>query len=276
MSLNDTLRQKVDRIVLLDPESSSLRSMLEMLADRDEHSTYPPAIHQATRYYQASRKRVHWASQRFMNVVIGDPDTKQAWARLQVYLPGREAEDWPNIVVRLRDAPALFTVIKDAYGQLWRLGSTKAPSVPTLDVSVRECGWDLDKSRDRSGEGAVMTVKVLFQPKSPPIQLASVGLVFEGREHEALAMPTKLIERDHAETYDFFVPGAPVSQRLIHMGLDQGDGEGVGVQPRTLSEDEWPRARLHVVAGSFDFKTGEFLAPTPTRPLAARMYGSRR
>lgn len=136
--------------------------------------------------------------------------------------------------------------------------------MPALRVEVKHCEFD---SLDPRSIEAALAVHVLFRPCSPPIQLASVQLFFEGRYHEPVVDLPKRIERD--ETYKLlFRVGDSLATRWMIQGLNQGEGSG-----KAISEQEWPKAHLHIVAGALDFKTKPFLAPTPRKPLASRAQG---
>lgn len=133
----------------------------------------------------------------------------------------------------------------------------------SLEVNVRRCYWDEEHSRNT--RTTMIAVETVFHPVNPPIQLASVELFFEGRLHSATKVPTNLIERDHTETYHFQVGGASIGDRLIKMGLEQGEAPDLAA---AIREDQWDKAFLHIVAGASDFETESFLAPTPTMRLA--------
>ena len=154
-----------------------------------------------------------------------------------------------------------------------RAVSPQPQPAPALHVTVKRCRIDTENLGKY--QRSVLAVDVVFKPTSPPLQLASVSLVFEGTERAACAMPTTLIEREQAETFLFAVGGSSPGFRLVQMGLNQGEGVGAR-QGKTLTEAEWPKGQLHVVSGALDFFTEPFLSPTPTKPLAPDKAESQR
>jgi hypothetical protein len=117
VSLHDDLKKKIERIVLMHPESS----LLDYWTRFDESTPRAKdTILEATKKALAFGSKVRWCKGSMVNVVIGMPRTHDAWARIQTLLPLVQADKWPNTIVSRRENIEYYNNIIDAFESMWK------------------------------------------------------------------------------------------------------------------------------------------------------------
>ena len=116
VSIHDNLKKKLERIVLMHPASP----LLKYWTGFDESTARAePTIREATKKALAAGSKVRWCNGPILNCVIGQPNTHDAWARLQTQLPHIQADKWPNTIITRRTNPEYYGNIVDAFEAMW-------------------------------------------------------------------------------------------------------------------------------------------------------------
>ena len=116
VTLHDDLKKKIERVVLMHPESA----LLEYWTSFDGSTPRAePTIIEATTKALALGSAVRWCKGPMVNAVIGMPNTRDAWARIQTQLPLIQSDKWPNTIVQLRQNEEYYNNIVEAFEAMW-------------------------------------------------------------------------------------------------------------------------------------------------------------
>ncbi len=114
----DDLR-KVKRLILRDPKNNDLEPLVSFTTDsKATLQEGISVIEQSTRMFQGIDVEVRWHNGPINNITILDPNSKDAWARIEPYLPIENAKWASYVLYKKRDKEA-FNNIKDAFELMW-------------------------------------------------------------------------------------------------------------------------------------------------------------
>jgi hypothetical protein len=111
----------LSRVVLLDPESAAMIVYSKRQAQPYDVHEHRKTIQDTTRrlLQPATGVEVRWYDGPLMNVVIADPGSRCAWARVHYQLPGLDGQDWPDFVAEWGLDRRLLENIERGFETIW-------------------------------------------------------------------------------------------------------------------------------------------------------------
>ena len=238
------------RVGTTSPTHPTERGVIQL--PRDTPIKVPPSPH-------------HWAKYRQAHKVLRGEVLGNNVEQIDERLEGLQ-DDIGRQTNRLNDAEDFIKSLRSRNAETALDKLRELLAAEELKVDIRRCY--IVSALPHPKDESILAIDLTFTPTNP-IQLGFLELVFEDRKHDPIEMPTRLIER--AETYTVrYMVYKPTGHWLTKVGIDQGDLEG----SPAITEAEWPKGHLHVVAGALEFDTEPFLVPTPSKPLAPDTEGS--
>lgn len=116
-TMPDDLIKRIDRLILIDPQSDSMQILSRIQLERGPR--FPAYIKETLEKCRKLNVNVRLSKDPVLNVVIGDPDTPQAWARIQLLIPHVLGQDSPSIKITKENHPRLFETIKNSFLKTW-------------------------------------------------------------------------------------------------------------------------------------------------------------
>jgi len=116
----------IQRLILLDPKQYSGAYAKRFLAG--SAGIVSSAITDLTVRAQKAGTEVRWNPDCFLSIVIHDHFSDDAWARMELLLPGIESVDRPSIRITKKSHADLFRALVKMYEYLWNEEST-APHI---------------------------------------------------------------------------------------------------------------------------------------------------
>ena len=116
-SLSNEAIEKIEKLILVDPDSELIKALTRL-------PTYSAANLQFHIQAAIQRSRAHKVPLKISTVpplilTIGDPETPQAWARIQIFMPHIPGSEQPNFVVYKAEQAKLFDTIKTHFEEMW-------------------------------------------------------------------------------------------------------------------------------------------------------------
>jgi hypothetical protein len=121
---NEALRN-VERLILRDPNKSSDWYAKHFISGSSE--ILKTAIADLTKRARNVGVAVRWNEDFDFSIIIDDHVNDQAWARVELLLPGIESAYRPNVLIRKMEQPSLFETFVKMYEYIWN-ESTLPPS----------------------------------------------------------------------------------------------------------------------------------------------------
>jgi len=117
-SYRDIKNPEKIRLILTHPDSNAL-DIIAKVADRSK-DTLQHDITELTRVAQDSKSKVKWFDGLIFNsVIIGNPNSVDAWAQVNVFVPYVGPSRRPTIEVSKQKGGEVFQTIFDAYNKIW-------------------------------------------------------------------------------------------------------------------------------------------------------------
>lgn len=114
----DELKVKINQMIIVNPDSELLKELAK--GDNSSHSELIVEINKATRMAKSKNTQVRYSDKPIMYCIIGDPNADNAWARLLIYLPYTNSQQWSNIVIHKMKNRTLFNRVRDAYVEMFK------------------------------------------------------------------------------------------------------------------------------------------------------------
>lgn len=105
------------RVILVNPYSQYMKSLISIHGPNGE--TFPQMVRDVSRYCQNKNIDIKWSDNPIINVVIGNPNDADAWARVQTFIPYQLGQYCPSYVVTKKEHPDLYNIIKISYERMW-------------------------------------------------------------------------------------------------------------------------------------------------------------
>ena len=116
---NREVFRKIDRIIIPDVENAPIPSFMEMHTDHPglKLNLKELAFKLGT---STAKTDVRWHPYPPFNLIIGNPESKKAWMRLELLLPYSSASSRPSIIIRKRERPELFVSFMGMFEECWK------------------------------------------------------------------------------------------------------------------------------------------------------------
>ena len=141
-------RAKVKRLLLRNPGNAEVPTYAAIQGW--ETSKAVADINHAVARFRVAGTDVRWLDAPLTTITIGDPDTKKAWARVEVVYYS-ESDNWQNYVIRKKDNEKAYSEIFSAFNKMWNSQwASEPPPSPSMpeDDGVRE-GYGSTGSSER-------------------------------------------------------------------------------------------------------------------------------
>jgi len=114
----EALLRKVKRLLLRNPDNVELNKYAK-IAGWGDPTEVISNIRFGERVFSKAGTEVRWYDAPFTHsITIGDPDSRNAWARVEIQFYGR-SEVWQNYLVYRRDNKVAFDNIKSVFEKMW-------------------------------------------------------------------------------------------------------------------------------------------------------------
>jgi hypothetical protein len=129
LQLTPEAREKMDQVVLVDPDSQYMKILADIQKYRGKD--FPEDVRRAVRLCKSketTQRRngreigVRLSSAPLLNVAIFDPGTEHAWARVQEFIPYFLGQQSMVYAVRKKDWKELYDTIELSFVQTWGNG----------------------------------------------------------------------------------------------------------------------------------------------------------
>ena len=117
--------KRFHRLLLPNPDGPFLESLATMVGTRIDR--LKSDIYATTTIAQNAGAEVHWSDRAIVNMMLGDPDTKDAWVRVDTLVPS--AQERPSFLVKNASSPEFLMTLRRIYEDQWR-ASYPAPVEP--------------------------------------------------------------------------------------------------------------------------------------------------
>ncbi len=124
-SLTQEQRKKVKRLLLRNPNNVEIPKYAALQGW--EVSKVQSDANHAVATFRTAGTDVRWLDAPLTSITIGDPDTRHAWARVEVQFFA-EIENWQNYLIRKKDNKRAYAEILSAFNKMW--GSEWASEPP--------------------------------------------------------------------------------------------------------------------------------------------------
>jgi hypothetical protein len=118
--LRDEDRKKVTQVLLVDPNSALMETLIRIQPLRGEDM--PVSVKRAVKICKDEKIEVRLSSHPVLNVVLFDPGTPHAWARVQEFIPYHPGEESVVYAIRKEEWKDLYNTIEDSFKQAWKNG----------------------------------------------------------------------------------------------------------------------------------------------------------
>jgi hypothetical protein len=125
-------RAKIDRVIFVDPSSASMKILASIQEPRGkDFSTNveravdlctSPETKELRKDKETQEIQVRLSSHPVLNVVLFDPGTPHAWARIQEFIPYHLGEESAVYAIRKEEWKDLYNTIEDSFKQTWENG----------------------------------------------------------------------------------------------------------------------------------------------------------
>ena len=161
---DELIKRRVKRMVLSKPNANLLSGIYRHNLDRLEYAI--SNIHRAYEKAKGNGVDVKVSDTlSLQGLLVSKKDGSQDWARIQAPLPPSDADQWPSIVIRRKDQPALFVRVEAAFNALHGAGeSLAAEAKPKQATESEKAAIDLLRIPYRStGARAVRLVLTMLE-----------------------------------------------------------------------------------------------------------------
>jgi hypothetical protein len=118
--LRDEDRKKVTQVLLVDPDSVLMETLIRIQSLRGEDM--PGSVKRAVKICKDEKIEVRLSSHPLLNVVLFDPGTPHAWARVQEFIPYFPGEESAVYAIRKEEWEDLYNKIESSFKQAWKNG----------------------------------------------------------------------------------------------------------------------------------------------------------
>src|SRR5215203_5362830 len=118
--LTPEARKKIDRLLLNDPDSQYMKILSGIQLHRGKD--FPEDARRSVRLCKNEKIAVKVSGAPFLNVVLFDPGTPRAWARVQEFMPYFLGQQSVVYAVRKEEWPELYDRIESSFTQTWENG----------------------------------------------------------------------------------------------------------------------------------------------------------
>ncbi len=123
-------RKKIKRLILRNPNNVELATHAEMWGWDNLNDVVSDIKHTSRTFKKTAE--VKWFNGSFPSITIGNPNTNNAWARVEVFFYSESAK-WQNYLVYYRDNKEAYNTIKNSFDNMW---NSKFISVPEATEGV--------------------------------------------------------------------------------------------------------------------------------------------
>jgi hypothetical protein len=113
-------RKKIDRAIFVDPSSESMKILANIQEPRGDR--FSEDVEDAVALCKSEKIDVRLSSHPVLNVVLFDPETDHAWARVQEFIPYHLGEESVVYAIRKEEWKDLYKTIEDSFEQTWENG----------------------------------------------------------------------------------------------------------------------------------------------------------
>lgn len=120
VGMHESRQKKIKRMILLNPETDLVRNWTQ-----EDGSTKRANedIREASTKAVAHQNCVRWSHMPIINAVFGDPNSKDAWVRINNQLPGVQAANWPSVKITRAHQRRLYESALASFEALWKRGN---------------------------------------------------------------------------------------------------------------------------------------------------------
>jgi hypothetical protein len=113
-------RKKITQVLLVDPDSALMETLVRIQPLRGEGM--PGSVKEAVKICKDEKIEVKLSSHPLLNVVLFDPGTPHAWARVQEFIPYFPGEESGVYAIRKEEWENLYNKIESSFRQAWKNG----------------------------------------------------------------------------------------------------------------------------------------------------------